>query len=75
MPELSRVFIIIGAILILIGILFALFTHTPKWLSWLGHLPGDIRIERDNFRFYFPITTCLLLSALLTLIFWLITRR
>jgi hypothetical protein len=41
----------------------------------LGHLPGDIRIDRPNFRFYFPLTTCLLASAVLTLILWLLRRR
>jgi hypothetical protein len=41
----------------------------------LGRLPGDIRIERDNFKFYFPLATCLLLSAVLTLILWLLRRR
>ena len=37
-------------------------------LKWIGHLPGDIRIERDSFRFYFPITTMVLFSLLLTLL-------
>jgi len=41
----------------------------------LGRLPGDIRIERENFKFYFPLMTCLLISAVLTLIFWLLRRR
>jgi len=41
----------------------------------LGRLPGDIRIERDNFKFYFPVTTCLLISLVLTLLMWLLRKR
>ena len=41
-------------------------------IPWLGRLPGDIRIERENFRFYFPLVTCLLLSLILSLVVWLI---
>lgn len=41
----------------------------------LGHLPGDIRIERENFKFYFPLATCLLISLVLTLVMWLLRRR
>jgi hypothetical protein len=40
-------------------------------LPWLGRLPGDIRIERENFRFYFPLVTCLLLSLVLSPVVWL----
>ena len=40
----------------------------------LGRLPGDIRIDRDNFKFYFPLTTCLLISVVMTLILWLLRR-
>lgn len=41
----------------------------------LGSLPGDIRIERSNFKLYFPVVTCVLLSAVLTLIMWLLRKR
>jgi hypothetical protein len=44
----------------------------PWSLSWLGHLPGDIRIESGNGRFYFPVTTCVLVSAALSLALWLV---
>lgn len=43
-------------------------------LNWLGRLPGDIRIERENFRFYFPVTTIILISILLNLVVWLVRR-
>jgi len=58
----------VGAIIILIGIIIYFF-HDK--LTWIGRLPGDIRIERDNFRFYFPITTMILISLLATLVIWL----
>ncbi len=41
-------------------------------LSWLGHLPGDIRIERENFKLYFPLASLLLISLVLNLLLWLI---
>lgn len=43
-------------------------------IPFLGKLPGDIRIEKENFRFYFPITTSILVSVLISLILWLITQ-
>jgi hypothetical protein len=61
----------IGVIIILVGIIIYFF-HDK--LNWIGRLPGDIRIEKDNFRFYFPITTMILLSLFGTLIIWLIRK-
>ncbi len=66
----SRTLIIIGLLIVLLGLLW-------PWLQkmGLGRLPGDIVIERENFRFYFPITTSILVSLLLSLLFWLFFRR
>lgn len=64
----------LGLALVAIGLLAWALQGRLGWLSWLGRLPGDIRIERDNFRFYFPITTMILLSLLLSLIVRLIQR-
>ena len=61
----------IGVIIILAGIIIYFF-HDK--LNWVGRLPGDIRIEKENFRFYFPITTMILFSLLGTLIIWLIRK-
>ena len=61
----------IGAIVILIGIIIYFF-HDK--LNWIGRLPGDIRIEKENFRFYFPIVTMILFSLLGTFIIWLIRK-
>ncbi len=62
-----------GKIIVMAGLLLAVagagiyFFHDK--LHWIGRLPGDIRIERENFRFYFPITTMIIASVLLTIIF------
>lgn len=71
MPTLGKVLILIGIGLVAIGLLIAVM---PK-LPYLGKLPGDIRIEKENFTFYFPFTTCLLLSALLSLILWFFRQK
>lgn len=65
----SRWLIGIGVALVVIGVLW-------PWLMriGLGRLPGDIHIERDGFQFFFPITTGLLISAVVTLILWLLRR-
>ena len=63
--------IIAGAGIVVIGVLIY-FLHDK--LRWIGRLPGDIRVEKENFRFYFPITTMILASLLLTLLFNLIKK-
>ena len=63
--------IIAGVIIVLLGVLIYFF-HDK--LGWIGRLPGDIRIERENFRFYFPITTMIIFSLVITVIFQLIKR-
>jgi len=67
-----------GKLLILLGIV-AIVVGLVLWLSgdklkWLGRLPGDIRIERDNFRFYAPITTMLLISLVLSFLLFIIGK-
>jgi hypothetical protein len=61
-----RALIILGVLLIVAGL-----TWRGLSLIRLGHLPGDIVIERQNFTFYIPITTCLLISAIASLLWWL----
>lgn len=53
-----------GVLLVLVGLV--LYFGSSMSIPFLGKLPGDIRIERDNFHFYFPITTCILVSIILT---------
>lgn len=64
-PQTGKYIIISGAAIIAAGVIIYFFYNK---LHWLGRLPGDIRIEKENFKFYFPITTMILLSLLLTLI-------
>jgi len=67
----GKYIIIIGAAIVVIGLLVYFFYDK---LNWFDRLPGDIRIERDNFRFYFPITTMILLSVLISAILWVIRK-
>ncbi len=60
-----------GAVLLAAGLLAWVLQGK---LNWLGRLPGDIRIERENFRFYFPLTTMILLSLLLNAVIWVVRR-
>jgi uncharacterized protein HemY len=64
-----RILIVLGVLLIAVGLLW-------PWLSklGLGRLPGDVVIRREGFSLYFPIVTCLVVSAVLSLIFWLFRR-
>jgi hypothetical protein len=66
----------IGRFLVVLGVVLIVVGLAMPWLGklGLGRLPGDIVIERENFSFYFPITTSILLSLLLSLIFWLFQR-
>jgi len=68
---LARWLILFGSLLVLFGVLLLLVTRIPG----LGRLPGDIVWRRENFTFYFPLTTSLLLSLLLTLLLNLLWRR
>lgn len=63
--DLGKYLLFIGLAIVVAGAVIYFF-HDK--LHWLGRLPGDIRVERENFRFYFPITTLILLSILLSLI-------
>ena len=58
------VLLVLGLVSAGVGLVLILAPSIP----WLGRLPGDIRIERDNIRFYFPLVTCLILSAVVSLI-------
>lgn len=67
--EIGKTLIVIGAVLIGAGLLWLLGSRLG-----LGHLPGDIVIERENFRLYLPLGTCLLISVVLSVAFWIIGR-
>ncbi len=68
--ELGKMLILFGGLILLVGVLLTLSGKIP----WLGRLPGDIFIQRGHFSFYFPLATCLLVSAFLSLLFFLLRR-
>ena len=63
-----------GALLLVVGALLVFAGHLPGQRMF-GRLPGDIFIKRDNFTFYFPLTTSILVSIVLSLVLWLVFRR
>lgn len=67
----GKYIVFVGIGIVVLGLL-VYFLHDK--LHWIGRLPGDIRVERENFRFYFPITTMILFSLLLTLVISLIRK-
>ena len=69
--ETGKYILIAGAAIVVIGLLVYFF-HDK--LNWIGRLPRDIRVERENFRFYFPITTMIIFSVLLTVIIRIVRK-
>lgn len=69
--SMAKVLILAGVLITAMGIFFLFSDKIP----WLGNLPGDIYIQRKNFSIYLPITTCIIISIILSLIFYFITRR
>jgi uncharacterized protein HemY len=69
--QIGKVLIFIGIVVLLLGVILYFFGDK---LSFLGKLPGDIRIEKENFRFYFPITTMLIISVILSLLIGLFRK-
>ena len=65
MGQMGKTLIIFGIILICIGLMLNFSGKIP----FLGKLPGDIYVKKDNFSFYFPITTCIIISIVLSLLF------
>lgn len=66
----QRTLIILGTVILIVGLLW-------PWIQklGLGRLPGDIAIERENFKFFFPLTTSIIISIVLTILIWLFTRK
>src|SRR5687768_14535748 len=71
MNDLGKSLVVIGLLIAMIGVVLLLAGRVP----WLGRLPGDIHVQRGNWSFYFPVVTSLVVSVLLTLVFWLFGRR
>lgn len=71
MSELGKWMFIFGLVLAGLGLVF----WSGFGRAWIGRLPGDIHYVRGNFSFHFPLTTCILLSFLLSIVLWLISRK
>jgi len=70
MSDLGKMLIFFGLLLLVLGLAFSLVGKLP----WIGNLPGDITIQRPGFTFYFPITTCILISVIVSLVLYLFRR-
>jgi len=85
MPEwdgLGKALVVTGGLLALAGLAILLIEKGAgsggllnQWLGWFGKLPGDISVRRDGFSFYFPLTTSILISVVLSLLVYFLSRR
>lgn len=71
MAQIGKILILLGILLVVIGLVIY---FAGNKLSWIGHLPGDIRIEKNNVRVFIPVTTMIILSVALSLILYLIRK-
>lgn len=71
MQGLGKTLIIFGVVLVGVGLLLTFFNKIP----FLGKLPGDILIQKKNLTFYFPLATSIVASIILSLVFWIFSRR
>lgn len=71
MNDLGKTLVVMGLVVALVGVILMLAVRVP----WLGRLPGDIYVQRGNWSFYFPLATSIIVSVLLTALFWLFGRR
>lgn len=71
--SLGRMLLVLGAVVALVGVLLILTERFPGLR--IGKLPGDITVARDRWRFYFPLGTSIVISAILSLLLWLFGRR
>lgn len=70
MASLGKTLLVIGAVLAGLGLILLLAGR----VGWLGKLPGDIVVRREHFTFYFPLTTCLIISIIVSFVVWLFRR-
>jgi hypothetical protein len=70
MVEMAKTLILLGAVLVVLGLILLLLQKTP----FLGKLPGDILVKRENFTFYFPLATSIVISIIVSLILYLVSR-
>jgi hypothetical protein len=70
MAGFGKALIYLGILAVVVGVIFLLGGKIP----WLGHLPGDLTIEREGYTFYFPLTTCVLISVIISLVLYFFKR-
>jgi thiosulfate reductase cytochrome b subunit len=70
MAGLGKTLIYLGIVIVIAGVLVSVSDRLP----WLGHLPGDIHIQRERFSFHFPLTTCIVVSIVISLVAYLLKR-
>jgi hypothetical protein len=73
MSELGRVLIVLGAVALMVGMVLVMLPRLPG-LSWIGRLPGDFVVERPGLKVHLPLATCLVVSAVLTLLLYMFRR-
>jgi uncharacterized protein HemY len=66
----GKALIFLGLLLVVVGVFFSLGGKIP----WLGRLPGDLMIEREGYTYYFPLTTCILISVIISLVLYFFRR-
>ena len=71
MTDLGKALVLLGILLTVVGVLMLLASR----VSWIGRLPGDVHVQRDNWSFYFPITTSIVISVVISLLLYLFGRR
>ena len=75
MADLGKILLGVGLVMVFLGGFLLLASNFSGKVPWLGRMPGDIYIERGSWRFYFPLGTSIVLSAVLSLLLWLFSRR
>lgn len=66
----GKALILLGLLIVVVGVFFSLGGKIP----WLGRLPGDLMIEREGYTYYFPLTTCILISVIISLVLYFFRR-
>jgi hypothetical protein len=71
LQPIGKYLIVFGAIIAVAGLILYFFGNK---FNWLGNLPGDIKVEKENMKFYFPVTTMILVSVILSLVIWIVRK-
>jgi hypothetical protein len=75
MSDLGKILVGFGLVVVFLGVILLLAGNLSGKVPWLGRLPGDISIDRGNWKFYFPLTTSLLISVVVSLLLYFFGRR